>query len=142
VTPVSPGLELFVGIGPSADVDRYLAGVSYTQISDFWTNSVEYIEGGRPGSPPASQGFWVASASGPGAQTLEWEPADGSWSVVVVNADGRPGIGVVATDLGARYPALVWIALGVFAGGAIFLIGGVLLISGAIRRRASRAKTA
>jgi hypothetical protein len=60
----------------------------------------------------------------------------------VVNADGRPGIGVVATDLGARYQALVWIALGVFAGGATFLIGGVLLISGAIRRRASRAKTA
>jgi hypothetical protein len=142
VTPVSPGPELFVGIGPSADVDRYLAGVGSTHISDFWRNSVEFIDGGTPGSSPATQGFWVASASGPGAQTVEWEPADGSWTVVVMNADGQPGVGVVATDLGARLPALIWIALGVFVAGAIFLVGSVLLISGAIRRRASRARAA
>ena len=134
VTPVRPGPELFVGIGPSADVDRYLAGVSHTHISDFWTNRVEFMDGGTPGSPPATQGFWVASASGPGTQTVEWEPADGSWTVVVMNADGQPGIGVVATDLGATVPALVWIAFGVLAGGAVFLAGGVLLILGAIRR--------
>ena len=104
---------------------------------------MEFIEGGTPGSPPATQGFWVASASGPGTQTVEWEPADGSWTVVVMNADGQPGIGTVGADLGARYPALVWIAFGVLAGGAVFLIGGVFLISGAIRRhRTGRARTA
>lgn len=142
VTPLSPGPELFVGIGPSADVDRYLARVSHTHISDFWTNRVEFIDGGTLGSPPATQNFWVASASGPGTQTVEWEPADGSWTVVVMNADGRPGIGEVGADLGARYPALVWIALGVLAGGAVLLLGGVLLISSAIRRsRASGKRT-
>jgi hypothetical protein len=134
VAPVSPGPELFVGIGPSTDVDRYLAGVGHTHISSFFTNRVEFIEGDTVASSPAAQGFWVASVSGPGAQTLEWEPADGSWTVVVMNADGQSGIGVVATDLGARFPALVWIAFGVFAAGAIFLLGGVLLVSGAIRR--------
>ena len=142
ISPVRPGPELFVGIGPSADVDRYLAGVSHTFISSFFTNREEFIDGGTSGSPPATQGFWVASASGPGAQTVEWEPADGSWTVVVMNADGQPGIGVVATDLGARYPALVWIAFGVLAGGAVFLVGGVLLIAGAVRRsRTRRART-
>lgn len=142
VTPVSPDPAVFVGIGPSADVDRYLDGVSHTHISDFWTRRVEFVDGGTAASPPAVQGFWVASASGPGTQTVEWEPVDGSWTVVVMNADGRPGIGVVATDLGARYPALVWIALGVLAAGAVLLAGGVLLISGAIRRRrASRVRT-
>src|SRR5512132_4300567 len=35
VTPVSAGAPLFVGIGRSADVDRYLAGVNHTLISDF-----------------------------------------------------------------------------------------------------------
>jgi hypothetical protein len=134
VTPESPSPELFVGIGPSADVDRYLAGVSHTHISDFWTKRVDFIDGGTAGSPPGTQDFWVASANGPGTQTVEWEPADGSWTVVVMNADGQPGIGVVAADLGARYPALAWIAFGVLAGGAVFLIGGVLLISSAIRR--------
>ena len=143
VTPVRPGPELFVGIGPSADVGRYLAGVSHTHISSFFTNRVEFMDGGTPGSPPATQDFWVASASGPGTQTVEWEPADGSWTVVVMNADGHRGIGVVAADLGARYPALVWIAFGVLAGGAVFLVGGVLLIWGAIRRgRTGRTRTA
>jgi hypothetical protein len=143
VTPVSPGQELFVGIGPSADVDRYLAGVSHTHISDFWTNRVEFVDGGAPGSPPTTQRFWVASDTGPGTQTVEWEPADGSWTVVVMNADGQPGIGVVRTDLGARIPAVVWIALGVLAGGAVLLAGGVLLISSAVRRqRTGRARTA
>src|SRR5262249_57135605 len=51
VTPTHPSPALFVGIGPSADVDRYLAGVSHTLISDLWTNSVQAIGGGPP--PPA-----------------------------------------------------------------------------------------
>jgi len=134
VTPVRQAPDVFVGIGPSADVARYLAGVGHTHVADFWTNRVEYMDGGPAGSPPAEQGFWVASASGPGTQTVEWEPVDGSWTVVVMNADGRPGIGTVATDLGARYPALGWIAFGVLAGGAVLLTASVLLISGAIRR--------
>jgi hypothetical protein len=135
VTPASPGAQLFMGIGPAADVDRYLAGVGHTHISDFWTNSVEAIGGGTPGTPPGTQNFWVASATGPGAQTLVWDPTNGSWTVVVMNADGRPGIHVMA-DLGARVPALPWIAVGVLVAGTVFLIGGALLIAGAIRRSA------
>jgi predicted CoA-binding protein len=56
-----------------------------------------------------------------------------------MNADGRPGIDIGA-DLGARMPAVLWIALGVLIAGAVFLAGGGLLIAGAIRaRRASQA---
>jgi hypothetical protein len=51
-----------------------------------------------------------------------------------VKADGRPGLAVGA-DLGARIPAVLWIALGVLVAGAVFMAGGVLLIVGAIRRR-------
>ena len=43
VTPVGPAPPLFVGIGRSSDVDRYLAGVSRTVISDFWGSRVEPI---------------------------------------------------------------------------------------------------
>jgi hypothetical protein len=141
ITPVNSSSPLFVGIGPSADVDRYLAGVSHTLISDFWSDSVQPIAGGIPGSPPGTQDFWVASATGAGAQTLTWDPANGSWTVVVMNADGRAGIDV-GTDLGARYPALLGIAVGLLVAGGVFLIGGVLLIVGAIRRsRASETRT-
>jgi hypothetical protein len=142
VTPVRSGPALFVGIGPSADVDRYLAGMSHTLISDFWTGKVQGASGGgTPGSAPGTQGFWAASATGPGPQTLRWDPASGSWTVVVMNAGGRPGIHVRA-DLAATMPTLPWIAAGLLAAGAVFLAGGALLMAGAIRRsRASRPRT-
>lgn len=142
VTPVRPGPPLFAGIGRFAAVDRYLAGVRHAVISDFWANQEHAIGGGRTGSAPGAQGFWAASAAGPGPQTLRWEPAAGSWTVVVMNANGRPGVHVRA-DLGARYPDLPWIAAGLLAAGAVFAAGGALLIAGAIRRRrASRPGTA
>ena len=142
VTPVHPGPALFVGIGPSVDVDRYLAGVSHTVITDFLTDQVQVTGGGTAGSAPGTQDFWTASVTGPGPRTLGWHPASGIWTVVVMNADGRPGIHVTA-DLGARYPDLLWIAVGLLAAGAVFGAGAALLIVGAIRRRgASRTKTA
>src|SRR5262245_38321631 len=52
VTAANPGSPLFVGIGPAADVDRYLAGVSHTVISDFRTDTVEFVSGGTPDSAP------------------------------------------------------------------------------------------
>jgi hypothetical protein len=134
VTPVSPGPPLFVGIARSSDVDRYLAGVDRTVISDFWSNDVKPVGGGRLRSAPGTQRFWVASSSGAGTRSLVWKPADGTWTVVVMNADGRPAVDIGA-DLGARMPALPWIALGLLVGGVVFMAGGVMLIVGAIRRR-------
>jgi hypothetical protein len=140
-TPTGAGRVLFTGIGPSAAVARYLAGVHHAVISDFWADQEQAVGGGSPGSPPGTQHFWAASAAGPGTQTLHWHPASGSWTVVVMNASGRPGIRVRA-DLGARYPDLPWIAAGLLAAGVVVGAGGALLITGAIRRRgASRAST-
>ena len=134
VTPTSPGSALFVGIGPSTEVDRYLAGVDHTIITEFWEEKVDTVAGGQPSSAPATQDFWVATDTGPGARTLEWDPTDGSWTVVVMNADASPGVDVGA-DLGARMPAVLWIAVGVLAAGAVLIAGGALLSAGAVRRR-------
>jgi hypothetical protein len=141
VTPASAGPPLFVGIGPSTDVDRYLAGVNHAVITEFWEEKMEAVAGGAPAAAPGTQDFWVASSTGFGARTLEWDPTDGSWTVVVMNADGRPGIDMGA-DLGARMPAVLWIALGVLIAGAVFLAGGGLLIAGAIRARRAQARPA
>lgn len=142
VRPGSSGETLFVGVGPSADVDRYLDGVSQTVISDFWTDRLEATDGSTPGSDPGTQDFWVASATGTGAQTVMWEPANGSWTVVVMNADGQAGVDVTA-DLGATMPTLLGIAIGSLVFGGLFLTGGLLLIVGAIRRgRTRRPRTA
>ena len=136
VTPASSSPPLFVGIGDSDEVDHYLSRVKHTVISDFWNEKVETVDGGRPRSAPGSQKFWVASASGSGEQSVVWNPSDGSWTVVVMAADGRAGIDVGA-DLGAKVPALLWVAIGVLIAGAIFLAGGGLLIASAFRSRAS-----
>lgn len=136
VTPAGSGPPLFVGIGPSEDVDRYLSGVGHTVISDFRSEKTETVHGGRPGSVPTRQSFWVASSSGTGTRSVVWKPSAGSWTVVVMAADGRAGIGVGA-DLGAKLPALLWVAIGLAIGGTIFLTAGGLLIGRVLRSRAS-----
>ena len=135
VTPVNASSRLFVGIGPSAEVDRYLAGVHHSVISDFWTNRTDTVGGDPSPASPTTQGFWVASDTGAGPRSLVWEPTRGSWSVVVMNADGQPGIDITA-DLGAVIPAAIWIAVGLLVAGAVIAVGAILLIVGAIRRHA------
>jgi hypothetical protein len=137
VTPADSAPTLFVGIGPSAEVDRYLAGVDHTRISDFFGDKVEAVGGGPSRSAPGAQHFWVASSTGSGARTVVWDPAKGSWTVAVMNADGRAGIDVRA-DLGASVPALLWIAIGVLVAGAVFLAGGGLLIVHALSRNGAQ----
>jgi hypothetical protein len=132
VTPPRSDRQLFVGIGPTTNVDHYLAGVSHTVISEFWDGKTEFVTGDGQPPAPTTQDFWVASATGRGAQNVVWDAADGSWTVVVMNADGRPGLDVEA-DLGAKFPALPWLAVGVLAAGAVLIAGGALLIAGAIR---------
>jgi hypothetical protein len=136
VTPQGSGSPLFVGIGPSSEVERYLAGTKYTLITDYFGGKDELVDGGPARSAPGAQRFWVASTTGPGPRSLIWKPEDGSWTVVVMNADGRPGVAAHA-DLGARFPALPWITTGVLVAGLVFLAGGVVLIVGAVRRRPS-----
>jgi hypothetical protein len=140
VTPAVAGSGLFVGIGRSRDVDRYLAGVGHTVISDFFADRVDAVAGVRSPAAPGAQRFWVAASSGPGERTVEWNPRGGSWTVVVMNANGKPGIAMRA-DVGARMPAVVWVAIGLLAAGAIFLAGSALLVVSAIRNeRRSRAE--
>jgi hypothetical protein len=134
VTPADGRAPLFVGVARSADVDRYLSGVRHTVISEFWKEQVDEVAGGAAKSVPGEQDFWVASSTGSGRQTVDWKPADGDWTVVVMNADGRPRLDIGA-DLGARFPALPWIGLGLLVAGAVFMAGGALLIVGALRRR-------
>lgn len=141
VTPTDPNSTLFVGIGPTTEVDRYLAGVRHTLITDFWSGRVQAVGGGASVAAPDTQEFWVTSESGRGPRSLEWDPIEGSWTVVVMNANGQAGIDLVTTDLGATVPALVWVAFGVLVAGGVFLVGGVLLIAGAIRRGRVPART-
>jgi hypothetical protein len=95
------GTPLFIGIAPTADVERYLHGVAHEQVTDFEAARTTPVPGGAPGEAPGDEEFWAASTAGAGTQTLAWELAEGTWSVVLMNADGSPGV-AADVELGAR----------------------------------------
>jgi hypothetical protein len=140
-----PSKGLFIGIAREADVSGYLGGVDYYEVSDLnwpyspWGNSQPQIsyrphQGSAPAQPPTSKMFWVASASGVGTQTLEWEPETGSYWVVVMNSDGSPNV-EFDMRLGARIPILRTVGDMLMVGGFIALaIGGIVIYYGALRR--------
>jgi hypothetical protein len=138
-TRVDQSSELFIGIGPAADVENYLNGVARDEIRDVEADGdVEYrsISGIEMPAPPAEQEFWVASASGAGTQELIWEFSEGRWSVVLMNADASPGILAEAT-VGIRSGALLPFAISILVAGALLLAVAVSLIVVAARGRAT-----
>jgi hypothetical protein len=129
---------VFVGIAPSADADRYLGSFRHAVVSDLWDEPDDHDErgSGAPPSPPAGQGFWVASASGTGEQSLDWELEDGDWTVVAMNADASAGV-TADVSVGAELDALLWVAIGVLLVGVLVLaLGAWLFYLGIPRRRA------
>jgi hypothetical protein len=150
VTSTDPGVELFAGVAPSSAVHSYLAGVGQRQLGDIgpgtggtgWSmgssggmdpGTMTDVPGGPPATPPADQDMWVAQASGSGTHSLEWTPAAGNWTVVIMRADGSAD---VATTLAvaATVPRLAEAAWGLLGGGAVLLAVGGLLVALALRR--------
>ena len=132
---------VFVGIGPKDDVAAYLQGVPQA-TADFGDAGVasEPRAGTRAPAPPAAQGFWEASASGSGRQTIVWPMESGEWSAVVMNADGAAGVRV-ETRLGVDTDVVLWLGLAVLAaGGALAATGTALIVSGRRRRREEGAR--
>jgi hypothetical protein len=57
--------------------------------------------------------------------------------VIAMNADGSRPVSM-RVNVAATLPALPWITVGLLAGGAVFLAGGVLLIAVPLRRASRR----
>jgi hypothetical protein len=131
---------LFIGVGPQADVARYLGSVAHANVQDveFDPFRVTYlpVTGGPPDGPPTDQRFWAASASGVGTQTLTWKVRDGDWSVVLMNADASRGV-AADLDLGAKLSFLLWAAIGLLIGGVLVVGGSTALVVLAARNRRS-----
>jgi hypothetical protein len=124
---------VFVGIARERDVADYLDGVAHAVVTEI--DEAEYSErpGGAPEGRPADQTFWAASATGAGEQTLEWEPEDGSWNVVVMNADGSRGV-AAELSIGGELDPLIWIGVGLLVAGGLLAAAAALAISAGIRR--------
>jgi hypothetical protein len=132
------GGPVFAGIARTADVERYLAGASHTEVTDIDTDpfEAEYADhagAGRPGAP-AGEDIWVASTQGPGQQTLDWQVRDGSWSVVVMNPDGSRGIDA-DVSAGVKVSFLGTLGWGLLGGSALLLLGAIGTGYAGLRRR-------
>lgn len=130
----TPGKQVFIGIARASDAAQYLDEVGYDIVSTYKWSYDPFSEerprityypdpGGAPSSPPATQGFWEASATGSGTQTLEWEPETGNYWVVAMNADGSSDIDV-DVQLGARITILHTIGYALLGAGIVLLVIG------------------
>lgn len=133
---VDPGKEIFMGVAPQADVERYLSGVHHSELLkvDSRPFRAEYrdIPGTSTPAPPGEQTFWSASAAGPGQQDLTWDLATGNWVIVIMNADASPGVNA-EVQAGFRSDLIRPAATGLLVGGTIALAIGIpLLILGAV----------
>jgi hypothetical protein len=135
---------VFVGVAPTSDVRRYLGGTAHTRVDDlsyepfgvFGDFSADYRDsaGSKRADRPGNERFWTTSVSGTGTQNLTWDLAEGDWSIVVMNADGSPGVHA-DIEAGAQLPALDEIAWTTVGGGVIFAIITAGLVALAVQPR-------
>ena len=125
---------VFVGIGPETEVDRYLEGVEHDVVTDLEDEPRYSRARGRRARQPAGRPEVLGRiASGSGEQTLEWDPEDGDWRAVVMNADGRRGVSS-EMSIGAELDSVIWIGVGLLAAGALLAGGAALAITAGVRR--------
>lgn len=132
----SADAEVFVGIARQPDVDAYLSGSSHSVVTELDDRRPRYrqVTGSELVDAPGMQGFWVASATGSGEQELDWEARGGRWAIVVMNADGTPGV-AADVEIGARSDAVTPIAVGLLVTGGLLALISVGLIVFGVRGR-------
>lgn len=121
----------FVGIGPAAAVDRYLAGAPIETAQDldvdpFRLQTVRRDWTARP-APPGQQSFWIRQATGTDGAALDWALSNGDFRLVVMNADGSPGVSADA-QFAVTVPKLFGIGVALLLGGLVILGVGLALI--------------
>jgi hypothetical protein len=126
------GRAVFIGIARSADVERYLRGVPLAIVRSGdgmpFDPAYRFVDGSaRPETDPINESFWFAAASGTGRQSVTWDAEAGSWTAVVMNADGSPGV-VVDAAVAARTALLLPVGVGLLAFAALAAFAGVALV--------------
>ena len=126
---------VFVGLAERSAAAPYLATFGYDRVVVGGGDGFAYERVGGAVTPaaPVAEDVWTLSRVGTGPQTMTWTPADGDWVLVVMNADGTPGVNV-AGEVGAELPILPWLAAGLIAGGAVVLLVSAGLVVALLRR--------
>jgi hypothetical protein len=132
-TPASE--PVFLGIGESDDVDRYLGTAPHSRVVNLefdpfrWESEVIGGAGGGSTGPPgrpAAQDFWAVSASGSGPVTVDWDVEPGEWVAVAMNADASRGL-IVSVAAGAKASILLPLGIGLVLVGLLLGATAVFL---------------
>jgi hypothetical protein len=120
----------FVGVGRTEDVERYLAGTSYDEVTDIEGDPFELertkVNGTRAADPPAEQSFWIEQ----GTKALRWKVTDGDYRIVIMSADGYSPL-VTTGTFGLRIPKIGPIGAGLGLFGALWIaVGAGLAVAG------------
>lgn len=130
-TPAVPGQEIFVGVGPQADVARYLGQVDHSELTqirlDPFRASYRDVDGSTFPDLPGDQDFWATSAEGSSAQQIRFDLRSGSRAVVIMNADGSRAV-TVDLQAGVRSTFLAPVGWGSLSLGAALLAAGTMLV--------------
>ena len=140
--------ELFLGIGPAEDVDAWLDEVAWDKVTVFSASGtdVRYDRVGAAGDPselpaPTEQDFWTVSEVGTDV-ALDWDFREGHYTIVLMNADGSPGVDADGS-LSLEIPRLsLFLAVLPVAGLGAVLVGLVILLVVWRRGRRGRQTTA
>ena len=120
------GEPIFIGVGPRDEVARWLGGVAHDEVTDLdgpgSSVESEFVPGDAVPAAPGAQTFWTAASAGRGEQRVSWPVRAGHWTVVVMNADGSPGLDLAARA-GIRIDFLTPVALGLLVTGGVLLLG-------------------
>jgi hypothetical protein len=137
ITVSSPDKAIFVGVGRKTDVERYLSGVAVDEVTDFDVDpfrlNTEPRAGSSQPSAPSAQSFWAAKGTGRQA-TLIWKVSDGSYQLVVMNADASPSVAVDGR-FSLTVPHLFAIGIGILVGGCVVALIGIVLFIVGVRIR-------
>ncbi|MBN2336048.1 zinc ribbon domain-containing protein [Candidatus Bathyarchaeota archaeon] len=137
------GGEVFIGVIEESKAMEYLGDAEYDYISEFRmdkphdrTPEITYRrhDGDTLNATLLDLDIWTAYANGEEA-TLDWAPEDGSYWVVIMNADASAPVDV-ETGLGVKVPFLSFIGQGLMLGGLVCLgLGGLVMYFGVVGRK-------
>jgi hypothetical protein len=143
-SPVQGTTGAFVGIGRTADVDRYLAGVTTETVSSLSSDqsSISGVSHGSRGNAqsPTAQRFWVAEATSTRTAQVNWKVRDGKYRVVIMSANGHGGF-ATTSEVGVTLPHIARYALVAILLGLLIAAGGTALVIRATRRSQNESNT-
>lgn len=131
-----PSNQIFIGIARESDIDAYLSGVEYDEITDLqvFPNRADFQNhlGSIVPGDPTTQAFWIASTYGAGTQTLNWKPD--RYSLVLMNEDGAVGVDM-SILVGTEAPLFLTGSILHLSVGVVALLISLLMLSASGRSR-------